>query len=327
MTQPSLNSTFDTSLIDLQAGHSSFSTTNSDPSLYNQPSTDETTLNSEAVSEQPAPAATSPTPSTAKKIQYLPTTEAYDAWASVYDTDGNMLQALDDIEMTRILPALCKHVLPDGNKKQMIRIVDLGCGTARNTTKLLSYTWPSDIHLNISGIDASAGMLDVARSKMAAALDKLPDPQKSHFTVSFLQYDLLGSEPLSAIKEFEPADAVISTLVLEHIPLGVFFAALKSAVVPGGFAVVTNMHPDMGAISQAGFVQIDQATGEKVKVRPTSYAHGVQQTIDAAVAHGFELVEDVEERGVDDESLDKLGARAKKWLGIKVWYGMILKRV
>ena len=103
-----------------------------------------------------------------------------------------------------------------------------------------------------------------------------------------------------------------------------FQSVAGTCLLPPGLALRPGFRP---LISQAGFVQIDQATGEKVKVRPTSYAHGVQQTIDAAVAHGFELVEDVEERGVDDESLDKLGARAKKWLGIKVWYGMILKRV
>ncbi|KAH8426231.1 uncharacterized protein LDX57_003978 [Aspergillus melleus] len=82
----------------------------------------------------------------------------------------------------------------------------------------------------------------------------------------------------------------------------------------------------MGAISQAGFV--DTATG--TKIRPTSYSHTVDEVVDAAHKAEFTVQqmegERVRERTVDEDLAEKLGKRAKKWVGITVWFGVCFRK-
>lgn len=74
-------------------------------------------------------------PTNARSIRYLDTASAYDLWASVYDTDGNFLQALDSIEMKMLLPRAMSMLTDTQNDSPTTKIkaVDLGCGTGRNT--------------------------------------------------------------------------------------------------------------------------------------------------------------------------------------------------
>lgn len=85
--------------------------------------------------------------------------------------------------------------------------------------------------------------------------------------------------------------------------------------------LVTNMHEEMGGISQAGFV--DPMTGEKV--RPTSYAHSVGDVVRQGKRWGFEVVGNVLERRVDESMVEALGPRARKWVGVKVWFGICFR--
>lgn len=86
-------------------------------------------------------------------------------------------------------------------------------------------------------------------------------------------------------------------------------------------ALVTNMHPDMGARTQAGFVS---ASGERV--RGTSFVYGVQETVDAAVAAGFEVVGEVREQAVEEGMLGRIGRRGAKWVDVRVWYGIVMRK-
>jgi hypothetical protein len=86
--------------------------------------------------------------------------------------------------------------------------------------------------------------------------------------------------------------------------------------------LLTNMHSEMGSLSQAGFV--DPQTGEKV--RPTSYAHTVSDVVDEASKHGFEVVGVVQERRVDAENVEKLGRRAVKWMGANIWFAIVFRK-
>jgi SAM-dependent methyltransferase len=351
MTQPSLDHTFDTSLIDLSPSQAqtSFSTTESAPSDdYKQ---SETTTTIAAV-----PAALSvSTPkfeeasTTGRKMptRYVPTIEAYDAWAEVYDSDGNVLQAIDDYELGAggLLGRFIDEVL-QSNGGRPLELVDLGCGTGRNTVALLKHQALADVNASITGIDASAGMLSKAAEKLRAAKESLGEQGRARKTFKLVQHDFLDPAdatrppiPLAAVtaplpsddftrSASTPFDGLISTLVLEHFPLTTFFDALASLVKPGGAALLTNMHHDMGMQSQAGFVSQDEH-GQTIKVRGTSWVHGMQETVDAAVQAGFEVVGEVEERAAGEEMIQKgvVGERGRKWLGTNVWYGMILRRV
>ena len=264
---------------------------------------------------------------------YLPTIDAYDQWAPYYDTDGNFLQILDSHLLDELLPRWLASLPPSP------KVVDLGCGTGRNTVRLLSVDGAEVI-----GLDLSPNMLEVARrrcSEVSSTLEaSLGTPKAS--VVDFALFDILHFESSYAgdsnqasnettiqkgvAKTSDPVydrvqlrdstDAILSTLVLEHVPLRAFFAYCAHVLRPGGSLLVTNMAEDMGRVSQAGFK--DPETG--VKIRPTSFTHGIEETVKEACTHGFAIQGDVQERDVRLEDIETLGLgeRGKKWIGVKV---------
>ena len=246
-------------------------------------------------------------PSTDPSVRYISTAQAYDLWSDVYDNDGNFLQALDTIEMKALMPRMLQLLANDALQCQPCKLVDLGCGTGRNTAALLEVQSAS----SVIGLDVSHGMLEVAKKRL----------QRFHAEgrLKVQVFDMLeeASPPACAMG----ADAVVSTLVLEHIPADTFFTTAAKILKPGGFLLLTNMHSEMGGISQAGFT--DPKTGEKI--RPTSYAHTVEETQVAATRHGFDLLGQFEERAVDQSMVATLGQRSEKWVGTKVWFGGIFR--
>jgi 2-polyprenyl-3-methyl-5-hydroxy-6-metoxy-1,4-benzoquinol methylase len=249
-----------------------------------------------------------------RQIKYVSTLEAYDQWASVYDSDSNPLQALDDEEVISLVPQVLSLATPP--KDRPLRILDLGCGTGRNTLKLLSIAG-ADIH----GADLSPKMLDLAKQRCTQTWDSLPKDQRAS-SLTFHVHDVLSPNTDLYKLQF---DIIISTLVVEHLPLSNFFTEVNRLLVPGGILLLSNMHDEMGAKSQAGFN--DPLTGEKV--RPVSYNHSVEELREEAERNGYELVgEGIRERGVDQEGemVRRLGPRAEKWLGCKMWMGGIFRR-
>lgn len=203
---------------------------------------------------------------------------AYDAWAPVYDVDMNPLVALDDV----VTPSLFGTHLAD------VDALDVGCGTGRNTVKLV------DAGARVTGIDASAGMLARARERVG---DR----------ATLRVHDL--AEPLPfADASF---DIVVCTLVLEHAPsLFAPLASLARVVRAGGALVVSDIHPAMRATgTQANFT--DPATGEDIL--PPSHAHAVRDYVDAARAAGLHVDMLLEHEGTP--RLVERTPRAKKYLG------------
>ena len=248
------------------------------------------------------------------KITYLPTTVAYDRWAAVYDHDANPLQALDDLELTTLLPEFL-GLIRGTYHESITTIVDLGCGTGRNTLKLLSLTGT-----RIVGLDASPKMLEIARKRCMERLDALPESAQVE-RMDFEVFDMLEGTALP--ESARNIDAIVSTLVLEHIPLPDFFSTVAKIMSIGGYLLVTNMHSEMGSRSQAGFV--DPKTGEKV--RPESWAHGVEEVLAQAAAYGFRVVGEVRERTIMEEDLSRLGRRAQKWVGVRCWFGIVFEKL
>lgn len=224
--------------------------------------------------------------------------------------------------------------------------LDLGCGTGRNTIQLMrtlgargsqdSLTridHSSGPEAQVIGLDASPGMLEVAKSnikKVTVEDTTLRDiPAVILETVDLLQPATVPKHLPPALQEVGAA-GVISTLVLEHVPLKDFFKATSATMRPGGYLLITNMHADMGLRSQAGFT--DPKTG--VKIRPTSYCHSIDDVLTAAAVAGFQVekmfdwdpLNGVLERSVDGNLVDRLGMRAKKWLGTTVWFGVCFSK-
>ena len=119
------------------------------------------------------------------------------------------------------------------------------------------------------------------------------------------------------------ASAVVSTLVLEHVPLEAFFTVAARLVASGGVLLVTNMHAEMGARTRAGFV--DAKTGEKI--RGVSYVHVIEDVVSVAGRYGFGVVGEVRERAVESDDMERLGSRAEKWIGVRCWFGVVFEKV
>lgn len=242
--------------------------------------------------------------------------------------------------MQWMLPELWAQIKSQTQRigRQEYKLVDLGCGTGRNTLQLLDTVSQDSLQSNVRiiGVDASNGMLDVARQRIDAVI------QPAEIEVKLAPFDLLAdnespsnSQTLNLVRD---ADGMISTLVLEHIPLNDFFRAAASILRSGAYFLVTNMHADMGKRSQAGFV--DSATGKKV--RPSrSYAHEVGKILEEAERCGFEVVqlptgkaagskgcvEGVIEREVTPDMLERLGPRSRKYAGVcSVWLGVCFRK-
>ncbi|KAI0869228.1 putative methyltransferase [Hypoxylon argillaceum] len=250
-------------------------------------------------------------------IRYLPTNEAYDKWAKVYDSDGNFLQALDDLELKTLFPRFIASI----TSPKPWRVVDLGCGTGRNTALLLGLP-----ESEIIALDSSKGMLEVAKTRLNQSNSAL-DITAAQPNLRLEIFDMLATTAPPASVAPHTINAIISTLVVEHTPLPTFFGHVAQLLRPGGVLLLTNMHSEMGGISQAGFV--DAATGEKI--RPTSYAHTVEDVVLEARKHGLEVEtgEDgtgVLERAVDEGMVGKLGLRSGKWVGVMCWFGAIFRK-
>ncbi|KAM7188956.1 S-adenosyl-L-methionine-dependent methyltransferase [Naviculisporaceae sp. PSN 640] len=252
---------------------------------------------------------------TEPEIKYVDTASAYDLWSTVYDTDNNFLQNLDTIEMKSLFPKLIS-ILNSATSATVLakpwRFVDLGCGTGRNTAHLVTLP-PTDVS-EIYALDLSPGMLELARKRLS----------KDDERVRFRVFDALN--PAAGEAAPTNADAIISTLVLEHIPLKDYFTVAAGMLKVGGYLLLTNMHGDMGKISQAGF--IEPLTGEKI--RPVeSYAYTCAEVLEEAERCGFEILGDsgFEERSVTESNHELFGPRAAKWIGVTVWFGGILRRV
>ncbi|MCJ1467020.1 hypothetical protein MMC07_005642 [Pseudocyphellaria aurata] len=240
---------------------------------------------------------------------YLPTIDAYNKWAETYDASPNFLPPLSTDLFLQLLTPLLATLPPRPI------LVDLGCGTARTTSLLLAHQGAT-----ILGLDASPAMLDIARQRCEECFRALPSTHRAHEWDLGL-WDLIAEDDAreQALQRIRPqgighhgrllhaADLVVSTLVLEHIPLTHFFRAAASLLRPGGLLVLTNMHADMGRVTQAGF-----RTPDGVKVRGQSYIHEVPDVLNAAREAGFEQpLGALVEIGVKEEDLSEEGALAE----------------
>ena len=250
----------------------------------------------------------------------VPTSTLYDLWATTYDTDNNILQAVDDIYMQDLVPAFAEKVLstPRADTSSATTLLDLGCGTGRNTCKLQQYQWSRPVA--IEGWDASEAMLKIAWEKYRTVVnDGLSGRKKM---AEFRCVDFAGVEMLDKADKGR-FNGIISTLVLEHLPLSKFFETLAWLLHDNGYALISNMHSDMGARTQAGF----KDEGGR-RMMGTSYVHDVEETVAAARKAGLEIVGEVKEKEVDKKMVQNgtVSERGIKWIGVRVWYGVLLRK-
>ena len=192
----------------------------------------------------------------------LPAQAAYDRWASVYDSDGNPLVALDDT----VVPALVGPV-------RGLHVADLACGTGRHSLRL------AQGGARVTCVDFSSSMMREAKARLQGR------------DATFVEHDLRRPLPFSD----GTFDGDLCCLALEHVAdLGPFFREARRVCKLGGFVVVSDMHPAMRLRGkQASFDDPDHG-----KILVEGFEHPVSEYVMAAL--GAELtIEAVQEHKGD----------------------------
>ncbi|MGH9873439.1 MAG: class I SAM-dependent methyltransferase [Pyrinomonadaceae bacterium] len=189
---------------------------------------------------------------------------AYNDWAETYDTVENRTRDLAAEALRRADLNL------DGR-----RIVEVGCGTGRNTE------WLAERAAELIGLDFSEAMLARARARV------------NNPRVRFVQHDVRANWPLADAS----ADVIVAMLVLEHVEhLETVFSEAFRVLIGGGQFLLCELHP-MRQLA-GGQAQFSNArTGEHERV--AAFLHDVSDYVNVGLASGFELEQMGEWRDAD----------------------------
>lgn len=137
------------------------------------------------------------------------TRDAYNNWAKTYDTVDNKTRDLEEKAIRSVL---------DG--QQYERILEIGCGTGKNTE------WLAGKCSQLTGIDFSSEMLQLAKEKIKAE------------NIRFQQADITEKW------NFENVNLITCSLVLEHIEdISFTFQQAASVLTTGGQFYICELHP------------------------------------------------------------------------------------
>lgn len=179
--------------------------------------------------------------------------KAYNSWAESYDKMLNKTRDLEEKVARKTL---------DGYYKT---IVELGCGTGKNTT------WLLDKCDAMVALDFSEKMLGKARKKISSK------------KISFRQQDLTKDWNLPE----DSADLISCSLVLEHIEdLDAIFKKSSKVLKKEGKFYISELHPfKQYSGSKARFD--DGKETQELEV----YIHHISDFTEAAAKYGFKLLQ------------------------------------
>lgn len=191
------------------------------------------------------------------------TRQAYDIWASQYDTNQNKTRDLEGVALRAALAELSFN-----------SVLEIGCGTGKNTTWLLQKAE------QITAVDLSDEMLARAKAKIT-----------SH-KVTFIQADITQGWTFCN----NQYDLISFSLVLEHIEhLDPIFKKVNDALAPGGYIYMGELHP----FKQYTGTKARFDTDEGCQVVPC-FNHHISDFVQAARQHGLKLL-DVNEHFDDND--------------------------
>jgi ubiquinone/menaquinone biosynthesis C-methylase UbiE len=179
--------------------------------------------------------------------------KAYNEWSETYDSDKNLTRDLDQ-QVTREMLA----------NLQFKSILELGCGTGKNTAFLVQ------VGTHVHALDFSEGMIEKAREKVKAE------------NVEFSAADLTQTWP----GEDETYDLIVCNLVLEHINnLCFIFSEAFRVLEKQGRFLINELHP----FRQYEGKKARFDKGEGVTEIP-AFVHHISDFVNAASDHGLTLI-------------------------------------
>ena len=177
---------------------------------------------------------------------------AYTDWSITYDSDRNLTRDLDLMVTRQILSG-----------RQYQTILELGCGTGKNTGLLLQ------LSEQVYSLDFSMGMLEQAKRKIQSG------------RVGFAVADLTKPWPCKD----QSVDLIVCNLVLEHVrDLSVIFAEAQRVLVPGGEFFISELHP----FRQYGGTKANFQRGQETIEIP-AFVHHLSDFTEGASQNGLAL--------------------------------------
>jgi len=180
--------------------------------------------------------------------------KAYNIWADQYDTNSNKTRDLDT-----------KSTIETLHKFDFSKVIELGCGTGKNTNYLLK---KAD---KIIGLDFSQEMLNKAKAKIQ---DERAEFKKADLTA---QWNI----------ENDFADLITCSLVLEHIKdLDFVFNQANKKLKNNGIFFLSELHPFKQYLGSKAKFETENGTQEL-----ETYVHHISEYLNVANENGFELME------------------------------------
>lgn len=190
---------------------------------------------------------------------------AYNRWSQTYDADRNLTR---DLDRQVILETLAD--------RQFKSILELGCGTGKNTLFLVK------IGEQVHALDFSQGMIEKAKEKVNAE------------TVRFSMADLTQRWPC----DDGAYDLIVCNLVLEHIEnLSFIFLEAYRVLQAGGEFLINELHPFRQYEGKKAVFEHDQGATEI-----PAFVHHVSDFLSAASSNGLKLAKLSERWHVEDEN-------------------------
>ncbi|HWI90588.1 MAG TPA: class I SAM-dependent methyltransferase [Flavisolibacter sp.] len=180
--------------------------------------------------------------------------QAYNSWASQYDTNENKTRDLEGIALRNTLSTISFN-----------SVLEIGCGTGKNTE------WFLQKAEHITGIDLSEEMLSKAKEKIQSA------------KVEFIQTDINNGWNFTQ-RSF---DLVSFSLVLEHIQnLDHIFKEAYKKLNEQGLIYIGELHPFKQYSGSKARFETEQ--GLQIV---QCYNHNISDFIQSAKKYGLKLID------------------------------------
>lgn len=183
--------------------------------------------------------------------------EAYNSWASQYDSNDNKTRDLEAISLRKTLANI-----------SFDNCLEIGCGTGKNTEWLMLEA------KQVTSVDLSDKMLAKAKQKINAK------------NVQFIQADITDNWTF-ANSEY---DLVTFSLVLEHIEnLEAVFNKISKVTAPNGFVYIGELHPFKQYTGTKA--RFETKEGQQIV---TCFNHHISDFTTAAKQNSFDIVDILE---------------------------------
>ena len=184
----------------------------------------------------------------------MKTKKAYDLWAKNYDFVDNKTRDLDSEVVDEII-----------NKVSFRKVLEIGCGTGKNTDKFASKA------KKVFAVDFSPEMLKIAKAKIKAD------------NVEFVETDITKKWSF----EKESIDFISCNLTLEHVQdIDFIFSETNRTLIKNGKFFVCELHPFQQYIGKNANFQNENKT-----IEIKCFTHHLSEYWMVSKKYGFRCLE------------------------------------